>query len=39
VVVPVDGPALADPDQRRQSILADGARFRGNVSAPEAKAL
>ncbi len=34
VVVHVDAPALADPDQPGQSVLEDGARLRGNVAAP-----
>jgi len=34
VVVHVDAPALADPDQPGQSVLEWRTRFRGNVAAP-----
>jgi len=37
VVVHVDAPVLADPGAPGQSVLEDGARFRGNVPAPRVR--
>ena len=37
VVVHIDADVLADPDQPGQSVLEDGARFRGNVPAPRVR--